>query len=205
MSEDDGFDLVREYRDPLQLSRVVPYKEIAAYILVACVLACVLWMRMGTVRTQYTALVSNSPPMVAGGTSPKAEKDQLNARATAVSTFLDKRIRWSGILAEITQTLPKEVRLTGIQGSALMQKKSGRRAKASPATIVLQAECGLGEAGSMPQSLNGLADSLHSLGTVSSHFDSVELGNVHRTRSQDTDAERAAFSVIFTAKTSGAR
>jgi hypothetical protein len=205
MSEDDGFDLVREYRAPLQLSRVVPYKEIAAYIMVACVLACVLWMRMGAARTQYTALVSNSPPMVADGTSPKAEKDQLNARATAVSTFLDKRIRWSGILAEITQTLPKEVQLTGIQGTALMQKKAGRRSKASPATIVLQAECGLGEGGSMPQSLNGLADSLHSLGTVASHFDSVELGNVHRTRSQDADAERAAFSVIFTAKTNGAR
>lgn len=205
VSEDDGFDLVREHRDPLQLRRVIPYREIVGYALVACVLAILLSLRVASVRAEYSALVFGAPPMVAGGTDPKPERDQLNAKANAVSTFLNKRIRWSRMLTEITQSLPEQIRLTSIVASAPMNKSGGRNAKATPATLVLQAQCGLGEAGSMPQFLDSLAESLHALESVEPHFDSVQLGNVHRMRSRDADEERAAFSVVFTAKTTGGR
>ncbi len=203
--EDEGFDLVRQHRDPLQLRRIVPYKEIVAYVCVACVLAMVLWMRLNSIRAQSTALVSNAPPMVADGTNPRPEKERLAARASAVSQFLDKRVRWSGMLGQITQTLPEGMRLTGIRGSAPLPKRSKGQTKSFPATLVLQAECKLDPDGSMPSSLDNLAVSLHSLDTVSPHFDSVELSDVHRTRAQGTGITGAAFSVIFTAKTKGGR
>jgi hypothetical protein len=205
VSDEDGFDLVREHRDPLQLRRVIPYREIVGYVLVACVLACLLCLRVGAVQTEHTALVSSVPPIVADGCNPKSERDQLNGKANAVSSFLDKRIRWSGVLADVARSLPEEIRLTNILASAPMKKSGGRGTKSAPATLVLQAECGLGDAGSMPQSLDGLAESLHALESVGPHFDSVQLGNVHRMRTRDKDEERAAFSVIFTAKTIGGR
>jgi hypothetical protein len=204
-NEDEGFDLVRQHRDPLKLRRVVPYKEIVAYLVAACVLAGVLWLQLGAIKDQHTALVSGAPPMVGGGTNPNQEKDQLSARASSVSQFLEKRVRWSGVLGEITQTLPAGMRLTEIQGSAPMGKSRNRQTKAVPSTLILRAECALGEDGSMPESLEGLAESLHELDTVKPHFDSVELSNVRRTRSQDTGVAGAEFSVIFTAKTKGGR
>ncbi len=204
-NEDEGFDLVRQHRDPLKLRRVVPYREIVAYLVAACVLAGVLWLQLGAIKDQHTALVSGAPPMVGGGTNPTQEKDQLNARASSVSQFLEKRVRWSGVLGKITQSLPAGMRLTEIQGSAPMGRSRNRQTKAVPSTLILRAECALGEDGSMPESLEGLAESLHELDTVKPHFDSVELSNVRRTRSQDTGVAGAEFSVIFTAKTKGGR
>lgn len=203
--EDDGFDLVREHRDPLQLRRMIPYREIVGYVLVACVLAVLLFMRVGTAKTDYVALVSSAPPMIVDGKHPKKERDLLNGKATAVSTFLDKRIRWTRLLVEVTEKLPPDVLLTSIVGSAPMAKTSGRSTSKTPATLVLQAECGLGAGGSLPQSLDGLAESLHALESVSPHFDSVQLGNVRRMQARDSTEERAAFSVVFTAKTPGGR
>ena len=203
--QDEGFDLVRQHRDPLKLRRVVPYKEIVAYLVAACVLAGVLWLQLGAIEDQHTALVSGAPPMVGGGTNPKQEKDRLSAQATAVSQFLEKRVRWSGLLGEITQSLPPGMRLTEIRGSAPMAKRSNRQMKVAPSTLIVRAECALSEDGAMPESLDGLAESLHELATVKPHFDSVELSDVRRTRSQDTGVAGAEFSVIFTAKTKGGR
>jgi Tfp pilus assembly protein PilN len=204
-NQDEGFDLVRQHRDPLQLRRVVPYKEIVAYLLAASILAGVLWMRLDKIRTQHTALLAGAPPMVADGTNPKSEKDRLSSRTSAVSQFLDHRVRWSGVLGEITQTLPEGMRLTAIRGSAPLPKRGRRQTKSKPTTLVLQAECALHEDGSMPQSLDSLAEKLHALQTVQPHFQSVELSDVRRTRSQDTGIGGAAFSVILTAKTKGGR
>jgi hypothetical protein len=204
-NEDEGFDLVRQHRDPLRLRRIVPYREIAAYLIAASILAGVLWMRLGSIDAQHTALVSGAPPMVAEGTNPKPEKDQLNAQASAVSQFLEKRVRWSGVLGEITQSLPEGMRLTAIRGTAPMPKRGKHQTKVIPETLILQAECALEEDGSMPESLDGLADTLHSLETVEPHFDSVELSDVRRTRAQDTGVSGAAFSVIFTGKQKGGR
>ena len=204
-NEDEGFDLVRQHRDPLQLRRVVPYKEIVAYVVATCILAGVLWMRLDSIRTQHTALVASAPPMVADGTNPTTEKDQLSSRTSAVSQFLDRRVRWSGVLGEITQSLPDGMRLTSIHGSSPMPKRSKGKTKAKPQVLVLQAECALNDDGSMPESLESLAETLHSLETVQPHFDSVELSDVHRTRAQNTGISGAAFSVIFTAKTKGGR
>ena len=129
--EDDGFDLVRQHRDPLQLRRVVPYREIASYIVAACLLAAILWMRHRDLKAEYTALVSTAPPMIADGSDPKPEKDQLSALATAVSQFLDKRIQWSGMLGEITRTLPEGTRLTAIRGSAPMKQSRKRQSQST--------------------------------------------------------------------------
>lgn len=205
VSGDDGFDLVREHRDPLQLRRVIPYREIAAYLLVACVLAAMLWLRVGAAQAEYTALISSAPPMVVDGDSPKTEQAQLNSRASAISTFLDKRIRWSEVLPHITRALPSEVRLTSIAASAPMKNKRGGKARTQPATLVLHAESRLGAGGSLPPALDGLAESLHALEAVAAHFDTVQLGNVHRTAEQQTREVRAAFSLVFTAKSKGGR
>ena len=204
-NEDEGFDLVRQHRDPLKLRRVVPYKEIVAYLVAACVLAGVLWLQTGAIQDQHTALVSGAPPMVGGGTNPNQEKDQLSARATSVSQFLEKRVRWSGVIGEITQSLPKGMRLKEIRGSAPMAKSRNRQTKKTPSMLILKAECALSEDGSMPISLNSLAETLHDLDTVKPHFDSVELSDVRRTRSQHTGVAGAEFSVVFTAKTKGGR
>ncbi len=204
-SEDDGFDLVRQHRDPLQLRRVVPYKEIVAYLIAASVLAGVLWMRFDSIQAQQAALVSSAPRMVADGTNPKPEKDQLSSRASAVSQFLDQRIRWSAVIGEVTRAIPEGMRLTAIRGSAPLAKRGKRETKSKPATLVLQAECALDEDGSIPAALDNLADSLHSLDTIQPHFDSVELSDVRRTRAQDTGVAGAAFSVVFTNSTKGGR
>jgi hypothetical protein len=71
--------------------------------------------------------------------------------------------------------------------------------------LVLQAECALGEDGSMPESLHGLAEKLQSLSTVQPHFDNVELSDLRRMRAQETGVAGAAFSVIFTSKPTGGR
>lgn len=200
-NEDEGFDLVRQHRDPLLLRRVVPYKEIVAYTLAAVLLAGLLWSRLDSVRMEKTALVSVAPPMIAEGTNPSDEKNLLISRTSAVSQFLDRRIRWSGLLAEITQALPDGMRLTSIHGSAPMPKKGKRASKVTPETLIVKAECAVNEDGSMPQSLEGLAEHLHSLDTVRTRFDMVELSDVRRTSKQSTDIVGAAFSVIFTTKT----
>lgn len=204
-NEDEGFDLVRQHRDPLKLRRVVPYREVVAYFIAACVLACVLWLQLGAIEDQHTALVSGAPPMIGGGTNPKQEKDQLSSRANSVSQFLDKRVQWSGVLGEITQSLPEGMRLTEIRGSAPMAKRRNRQMKVTPSTLILRAECALDEDGSMPASLDSLTEKLHKLETVEPHFDIVELSDVRRTRAQDTGVAGAEFSVIFTAKTKGGR
>ena len=203
--DDDGFDFVRQHRDPLRLGRVVPYKEIFAYIAAACFLAGAMWLRLGHVRNQQTAVLASAPPMVGDGTNPKPEKDRLNARATAVSQFLDKRVQWSHMMAEVSRTLPDGMRLTAIRGTATMAQRRKKQVKVSPTTLILNAETVLAEDGSMPLSLDTLADSLHELDSVSEHFESVELSDVRRTQSQETGVTGAEFSIVLTNATKGAR
>ncbi len=203
-SEDDGFDLIRQHRDPLQLRRVVPYREIGSYALAACLLAGVLWMRHTEIEDNYAALVAGAPPMVADGSNPKAERDLLNARATAVSQFLDKRVQWSGLLGEITRMLPEGTRLTGIRGSSAMAQRRKKQVKTSPTTLILNAECVLDEAGNLPPSLDTLAAKVQSIENVKKHFKRVEISDVRRVESQENGVVGAAFSVILTNDTKGA-
>ena len=203
--DDEGFDFVRQHRDPLQLRRVVPYKEIFAYIAAACFLAGAMWVRLGDLRHQQTSVIANAPPMVGDGTNPKPEKDVLNARATAVSQFLDDRVQWSHMMAELTRTLPDGMRLTAIRGSAAMPERRKKQVKTSPRTLILKAETALAEDGSMPRSLDTVADSIQELESVAAYFESVELSDVRRTRSQDTGVDGAEFAIVLTNASKGAR
>ncbi len=202
--EHDGFDFVRQHRDPLQLRRVVPYREIASYVVATCLLAGVLWLRHSEMKDDYAALVSSAPPMIAEGTNPKSEKDILNARATAVSQFLDKRIQWGGMLAEITQSLPEGMRLTAIRGSATMAQRRKKQVKVSPTTLILNAECSLDQDGNLPASLDQLPELMQSIESVNKHFKRVEIGDLRRTTSQETGVVGAEFSVILTNDAKGA-
>lgn len=201
VGEGDEFDFVREYREPLKLHRVVPYKEIAMYLLAACCLAFVLFDRMKAAESAHTALVSGAPPMISDGTNPRAERDRLNARASAVSDFVDNRVRWSPMLAQITSILPDGTRLTGIRGSATMAQKRKRAVKSAPTTLILQAECVLDEDGQLPASVSKLTESVGGLETVEKHFQRVELGDLRRTFSKETGIAGAEFSIILTTST----
>lgn len=202
---DEGFDLVREHRDPLQLRRVVPYREIFGYITAAVILAGVLWTRMDGIESQRMTLVASAPPIIGDGTSPKPEKDRLTAQATSVSRFLDKQIHWSKVLADVTTALPSGMQLLDIRGAAPMARDIRGRTKSSPATLVLDAKCALAEDGTMPTSLNALAETFTELNSVNKHFETVELADLHRTRDQESGVAGAKFSVIFTAKTKKGR
>ena len=198
--EEAGLDFIRAHRDPLQLRRIVPYKEIATYVAAASLLAGSLWLQVDDVKSRHTGLISNAPAIVGDGTNPKSERDQLNARATSISQFLDKRIQWSAVIDEVTATLPEGIRLTDIRGTARMAQKRKKQTKTTPITMILRGECVLDEDGSMPTCLNSLAESMRGIERVGEHFDHVELADVRRTRSQDTGVAGAEFSLVFTTK-----
>ncbi|WP_182870836.1 hypothetical protein [Stieleria mannarensis] len=196
--DEDEFDFVREYREPLKLHRVVPYKEIALYLLAACALAMVLHDRLKQAEANHVALVSSAPAMISDGSNPRPERDRLNARASAVSTFMDKRIRWSPMLGQITAVLPEGTRLTGIRGSATMTQKRKRAVKTAPTTLILQAECVLDDDGQLPASVSRLTKTVGGLESVAEHFQRVELSDLRRTLSQETGIAGAEFSIILT-------
>lgn len=202
-SDDDEFDFVREHREPLKLHRVVPYKEIALYLLAACVLAFVMYERMTQTEAAHMALVSSAPAMVTEGGNPRPERDRLNARASAISQFMDKRVRWSPMLGEITAVLPQGTRLTGIRGSATMTQKRKRAVKSAPTTLILSAECVLDENGQLPASVSKLTDTVGQLDSVNQHFQRVELGDLRRTTSTETGIAGAEFSIILTTSSKG--
>ena len=204
-NEDDGFDFVRQHREPMQLRRVVPYKEIVAYIVAASVLAGAVWLRLGAIRNEHTVLLATAPPMVGDGTNPKPEKDRLNARAVAVSQFLDKRVQWSEVLNEVTHKLPEGMRLTSIRGSAVMSQRRKKQVKTTPTTLVLQAESALDQDNELPVEINTLASSIKECESVGENFKLVELSDVRRTRSQETGVAGAEFSIVLTSETKGAR
>lgn len=108
-------------------------------------------------------------------------------------------------MAEVSRTLPDGMRLTAIRGTATMAQRRKKQVKVSPTTLILNAETVLAEDGSMPLSLDTLADSLHELDSVSEHFESVELSDVRRTQSQETGVTGAEFSIVLTNATKGAR
>ena len=202
---DEGFDLVRQHRDPLKLRRVVPYREIVAYVVAACVLAFVQWTRLDGIEGQRMALVATAPPIIGDGSNPKPEQENLSARAGAVSNFLHKRVMWSGVLADVTATLPDGMQLTHISASAPMARSIRGKSKDTPATMTLRAKCALDNDGSMPSSLNNLAETFGLIESVKDHFETVELSDLRRTRDQETSVAGAEFSVIFTAKSKKAR
>lgn len=197
-SDEDEFDFVRGHREPLKLSRVVPYKEIVLYLVAACVLGFVLFDRLKQTESEHMSLVSSAPAMMVDGSSPKPERDRLNARATAISQFLDKRVQWSPMLGQITSVLPEGTRLTGIRGSAMMNQKRKRAVKISPTTLILKAECVLDESGQLPESVGRLTETVEQLESVSKHFERVELTDLRRTLSQETGIAGAEFSIILT-------
>ena len=203
--DNDAFDLVRQHRAPIQLRRVVPYKEAALYCLVAACVAAFLWMKLAELKYKHTSLVVNAPQVLIDGKDPKPEKDRLNARASAVSQFLDKRVRWSGIVAEVAQELPEGMRLTRIRGSARMAKKGKRQTKQEPSTLVLEAECALDQEGNLPLSLNSLADEIEILPAVEGTFKRVELSGVRRIESQETGVQGAEFSIVLTNDSKGGK
>lgn len=198
--DEDEFDFVRGHRAPVKLHRVVPYKEITVYLLAACFLGFVLHSRLKRVEGEHLALQSSAPKMMIGGENPRPERDRLNARATAVSQFMDQRIQWSPILGDITNSLPPGMRLTSVAGSSVMAQKRKRAVKRSPVSLTLNAECLLDDQGQLPSSVSTLAESLGQLECVAEAFDSVEVSDIRRTTSQATGVEGAEFSIVLTAK-----
>ena len=202
---DEGFDLVRMHRDPLKLHRVFPYRELVAYFVAACLLAGVLWSRWDSIEGKRMTLVASAPPMVGDGTNPQPEKERLASQAKSISQFLDKRVHWSQVLNEVTETLPEGMQLLDIRGMAPMPRKVRKRIKALPATLTLRARCVLSEDGSMPVALDNLAQTYAANDAISTHFETIELSDLHRTRDQETGVAGAEFSLIFTAKTKRGR
>ncbi|MEL6105928.1 MAG: hypothetical protein AAFU85_07825 [Planctomycetota bacterium] len=199
---DDGeFNFVREAKPQLSLRQVVPYKEIALYLLAACMLAFVLFERSASVQSDYLALQSNAPAMALEETNPRNERDRLNARAGSLSNFLDKRVQWSSMLGEIITELPKGTRLTGIRGSAVMAQKRKRAVKTMPTTLLLNAECLLNENGQVPESVSRFVESVQQLESVTEHFDRVELSDLRRKVDQETGVPGAEFSIVLTTST----
>lgn len=196
--QDDEFDFVRQHRTPMNLGRVIPYKEICAYILAVCVLAAILWLRLKDVDAQHTALTSTAPSMVADNANPKTQRDQLSARATSVSQFLNRRVQWSEMLADISAVLPDGTRLTGVSGSAVMSVKRKKTTRTTPITLILSAECVLDDEGAIPSSINTLPDCVQEIESVAKHFDSVQLQDLRRTESQKTGVSGAQFAVVLT-------
>ncbi|MCA9138705.1 MAG: hypothetical protein KDB00_18165, partial [Planctomycetales bacterium] len=149
-------------------------------------------------ESAHMAMVSNAPAMIVDGSNPRSERDRLNARATAVSQFLDKRVQWSSMLGQITSALPEGTRLTGIRGSALMNQKRKRAVKSTPTTLILKAECVLDENGQLPESVSQLTETVEQIDSVTKHFERVELSDLRRTMSQETGIAGAEFSIILT-------
>ena len=192
------FNFVREAKPPVKLRQVVPYKEIALYLLAACCLAFVLYERSAKVQSDYLALQSNAPSLALEDTNPRNERDQLNARAGSLSNFLDKRVKWSSMLSQIIAELPEGTRLTGIRGSAVMAQKRKRAVKSVPTTLLLNAECTLDEDGQVPESVSDFVESVQQLESVTSHFDRVELSDLRRKVSQESGVTGAEFSIVLT-------
>ena len=203
--DNDAFDLVRQHRAPIQLRRVVPYKEIAMYCLLVVCLGGFLWMKLAELKNKRTSLVVNAPRVLVDGKDPKPEKDRLSARASAVSQFLDKRVLWSGIIDNVSSELPDGIRLSGINGTARMAQRRKKQVRENPSTMVLEAECALDDDGNIPKSLNTLADSIKSLPAVQKSFKRVELSGVRRVESQDTGVQGAQFSIVLTNDAKGAK
>ncbi|TWU08192.1 hypothetical protein [Stieleria varia] len=201
--QDDEFDFIRQHRDPLKFSRVLPYKEICAYITAACILAGVLWIRLGDVQNEQVFLLSTAPSQVHDSTNPNSQRDQLNARATSVSQFLDKRVLWSEMLSDVTAALPDGTRLTSIHGTNAMTQKRKKAIKTAPTTLILNAECALNDDGALPESLQSLAESVQSIQSVAKYFDSVELTDLRRTTSPATGVSGAEFAVVLTQQNKG--
>ena len=203
-ADDSSFDLVRQHRDPLRLRRVFPYKELMAYLVAACVLAAVLWLRLGDVETQRTSMVSTAPKFLASGVNPKPEKDRLSARASAVTQFLDKRVAWSQVLSNVTRTLPREIHLTGIRAAAPMAIRRKKQVKEQPASLLLNARCELDKDGNIPEFMNSLADRVQAVEGISDYFSHVELSNLRQTEFKETGTPGTEFSIVLT-NTSKAR
>ena len=199
-TDEDEFDFVREHREPLRLHRVVPYKEIAIYLVAACCLAFAMFERMKESESEHMSLLSNAPALVADGSNLRPERDRLNARASAISQFMDNRVRWSPMLGEITSVLPDGTRLTGIRGTATMTQKRKRAVKSAPTTLILNAECVLDADGQLPESVGNLTDTVGGLECVSQHFERVEISDLRRTTSAETGIAGASFSIILTTR-----
>ncbi|MEO1525340.1 MAG: hypothetical protein AAFX06_07880 [Planctomycetota bacterium] len=198
LRDDSEFNFVRQEKPPVALRRIVPYKEIAIYLLAACCLAFVLFERSTNVQSEYLTLQSTAPSLALEDTHPKGERDRLNARAASLSNFLDKRVQWSSMLGQIIEKLPEGTRLTGIRGSAVMAQKRKRATKTVPTTLLLNAECMLDEAGQVPESVSRFVESVQQLESVTQHFDRVELSDLRRKTSQESGVTGAEFSIVLT-------
>ncbi|MEM9586867.1 MAG: hypothetical protein AAGA03_06265 [Planctomycetota bacterium] len=199
--QDTGFDLVRQYRAPQRLRRVVPHREILAYLAAAAVLLAVLWGRYSEVQRQRLALLTSAPPMIVEGVNTSNEQKRLNARAAAVSQFVDGRVHWSQMISSIADSLPNGTRLTDVRATSPINQKRKRQTKVTPTTLVLRGESILDDDGSMPDSLDQLTTTLREMPSVGAHFKSVELGDVRRTTSQETGVVGATFSLVLTSRT----
>ena len=201
--DDDEFNFVRESQPPVLLRQVVPYKEIAMYLVAACCLAFVLWERSADVQSEHVALQSNAPPLALESSNPRNERDQLNARAGSLSNFLDKRVRWGSMLNHIVAEIPDGTRLTGIRGSAVMAQKRKRAVKSVPTTLLLQAECLLDADGQVPESVSQFVKSIQQLEMVEKHFDRVELSDLRRKVAEESGVAGAEFSIVLTTSSKG--
>ena len=141
--------------------------------------------------------------MISEGINVRSERDRLNARAGAISQFLDKRVVWSPILGEISGVIPEGTRLTDVRGSAVMTKKRKRAVKSIPTTLILDAECTLNEDGQLPSSVSQLTETISNLQSVGKHFDRIELSDLRRTDSAESNTQGAKFSIMLTTNSKG--
>ncbi|WP_143544134.1 hypothetical protein [Rhodopirellula sp. MGV] len=199
------FNFIRQTEPATRLIKLIPYQEVFVYLAAVCLVAFVLVKRLGHHRSERREIAAslavlddklslNNNERV----NPRQIRDQLNARASAVSQFLEKRIRWSPLLAEIASALPHGTRLTEVRGTAMMPQKRKREVRETPTKLVLNAECVLASDGQLPESVTELSDVIANLQSVRESFRSVEMTDIRRTHSQTTGVEGTQFSIVLT-------
>lgn len=229
---DNDFNLIRQYREPVALRRLIPWNEVIAYTAAACVLAAVLGMRIHGVQAEQAAVSDQIRPsnVAAKYAESNAEllslRDQFRKKSDKIGDFVNDRVRWSSILSDISRRLPDGTELTGIQctnplssqihsdpgdhsnpGKTATPLSASSRPTATPSTptLTLNAQCVLEKNESLPGLIASLSQTIREIESVSKHFDSVELKELRQFQMSKTGNRSVQFALVLTQKQQGAR
>jgi hypothetical protein len=192
-----SFDLAKEFCRPVSLREVFPWRDAALYLVVLAAMAGFLGSRRRQVEDACRAArAPQRPPMTAPVSTSDLERERkdLAARVSAIERFLDTRVLWTACLRELATTMPSDVYLTSVSGTAELDGPQKGKA-AAKRSLVIKGAVSLPESGLVPHEVDRLVSAIRQHPAITEHFPVVELAELKRFH-RVGDGELAMFTVI---------
>ncbi|HLA83983.1 MAG TPA: hypothetical protein VJL29_04240 [Thermoguttaceae bacterium] len=196
-----GFDLGRSLKPRPTLWETFPWREAVLQLALVACMGLFLGYKYSTLQQTRQSLeviaAASSTETSANKRQLQKEKKDMETQVQAVREFLDSRVLWTTCLRDLADCVPRDMRLTSVQGVCELRNMRDKRARSkSKKFFLLRGTVTVPPNGTTPREIDRLLVALRSDPTLDEDFPLVTLDELKQIQPRPGEDPAAIFAVI---------